>query len=43
MQRLKTQHSGERDSMSLHMKQLDAFKTLKDESRMVGRAVGLWT
>jgi hypothetical protein len=43
MQRLKTQYDGERDSISLHMEQLDAFKTLKDESRIVGRAVGLWT
>jgi len=30
MQRLKTQHEGERDSISLHMEQLDAFNTLKE-------------
>jgi hypothetical protein len=43
MQRLKTQHDGERGSTCLHMEQLNAFKTVKDESRIVGRAVGLWT
>jgi hypothetical protein len=25
------------------MEQFNAFKALKDESRIVGRAVGLWT
>jgi hypothetical protein len=25
------------------MQQFNAFKTLKDESRIVGRAVGFWT
>ena len=43
MDRLQTQDDGKGGGGGLHMEQLDTLKTLKDESRIVGRAVGFWT
>ena len=43
MDRLKSQDEDQRGSSGLDVEEFNAFKTLKDESRIVGRAVGLWT
>jgi len=38
-----TENKDERSGSCLHMEQLNPLKTLKDESRIVGRAVGFCT
>jgi hypothetical protein len=43
MNGLQAQYEDERSCGSLRMEQLDALKTLKDESRIVGRAEGFCT
>jgi hypothetical protein len=43
MDGLQAQYENERSGSRLHMEQFNPLKTLKDESRIVGRAVGLCT